>query len=123
MGRRGLPDRHPAARAVLRGPRGRGATDRLRRRLERRGVVPAARQGGARPVSAGVSTASSPFAVHLDNFDGPFDLLLQLIAKHQLDSTEVSLSTVTDDFLAHLKVLGADWQLEETTQFLVVAAT
>jgi segregation and condensation protein A len=74
-------------------------------------------------VSTGVSAPNSPFAVHLDNFDGPFDLLLQLIAKHQLDITEVSLSSVTDDFLAHLKALGADWQLEETTQFLVVAAT
>jgi segregation and condensation protein A len=74
-------------------------------------------------VPAGVDAPDAPFAVHLDNFDGPFDLLLQLIAKHQLDITEVSLSSVTDDFLAHLKALGSGWQLEQTTQFLVVAAT
>ena len=61
------------------------------------------------------------FAVHLDNFEGPFDLLLGLIAKHQLDITEVALSQVTDEFIAHLKRLGPD--LEQTTQFLVVAAT
>jgi segregation and condensation protein A len=64
-----------------------------------------------------------PFAVHLDNFDGPFDLLLQLIAKRQLDISEVSLSTVTDDFISHLKALGEDSDLDQTTQFLVVAAT
>jgi segregation and condensation protein A len=63
------------------------------------------------------------FAVHLDNFDGPFDLLLRLIAKHQLDITEIALSQVTDEFMAHLKAMGADWELEQTTSFLVVAAT
>jgi segregation and condensation protein A len=70
------------------------------------------------------SEAAVPlFAVHLDNFDGPFDLLLQLIAKHQLDITEVSLSTVTDDFIGHVRALGADSDLDQTTSFLVVAAT
>jgi segregation and condensation protein A len=69
------------------------------------------------------SEVAPPFAVHLDNFDGPFDLLLQLIAKHQLDITEVSLSTVTDDFISHLKALGGESDLDQTTQFLVVAAT
>jgi segregation and condensation protein A len=63
------------------------------------------------------------FAVHLDNFEGPFDLLLQLIAKHKLDITEVALSRVTDEFIAHLKTLGGQGDLEQTTQFLVVAAT
>jgi segregation and condensation protein A len=66
---------------------------------------------------------STGFDVHLDNFEGPFDLLLQLISKHQLDITEVSLSRVTDEFIAHIKALGAEWELEQTTQFLVVAAT
>ncbi len=63
------------------------------------------------------------FAVHLDNFEGPFDLLLQLIAKHQLDITEVALSRVTDEFVAHIQEGGPDWDLEQTTSFLVVAAT
>jgi segregation and condensation protein A len=68
-------------------------------------------------------SAPSGFAVHLDNFEGPFDLLLQLIARHQLDITDVALSKVTDEFIAHLKAMGDDWQLDQTTQFLVVAST
>ena len=64
---------------------------------------------------------SSDFSVHLANFEGPFDLLLGLIAKHQLDITEVALSQVTDEFVGTLKTLGPD--LERTSQFLVVAAT
>ncbi|MDN5761943.1 MAG: segregation/condensation protein A [Microlunatus sp.] len=63
------------------------------------------------------------FQVHLDNFTGPFDLLLQLISKHKLDVTEVALSTVTDEFIAHIKAAGDDWDLEQTSQFIVVAAT
>jgi len=61
------------------------------------------------------------FAVHLDNFEGPFDLLLGLIAKHELDICDIALSQVTDEFIAHLKAMGPD--LERTTEFLVVAAT
>jgi segregation and condensation protein A len=67
--------------------------------------------------------APSGFAVHLDNFEGPFDLLLRLIAKHELDITDVALSRVTDEFIAHIKALGSAWELEQTTQFLVVAST
>jgi segregation and condensation protein A len=67
--------------------------------------------------------ASPRFDVHLDNFAGPFDLLLQLIAKHQLDITEVALSQVTDEFIAHLKALGRGWDLDQTSQFVVVAST
>jgi segregation and condensation protein A len=63
------------------------------------------------------------FQVRLHNFEGPFDLLLQLIGKHELDITEMALHTVTDDFIAHLAELGDDADLDETTEFLVVAAT
>jgi segregation and condensation protein A len=63
------------------------------------------------------------FLVHLDNFEGPFDLLLGLIAKHKLDVTEVALSQVTDDFIAHIRAVGPDWDLGQATEFLVVAAT
>jgi segregation and condensation protein A len=63
------------------------------------------------------------FAVHLDNFEGPFDLLLSLISKHKLDITEVSLSRVTDEFIAHVKAGGTVWDLEQTTSFLLVAST
>ncbi|MGW9175668.1 segregation and condensation protein A [Streptomyces decoyicus] len=63
------------------------------------------------------------FTLRLDNFEGPFDLLLQLISKHKLDVTEVALSKVTDEFMAHIRAMGPDWDLDQTTEFLVVAAT
>ena len=66
------------------------------------------------------------FSVHLTNFDGPFDLLLQLISRHKMDITEVALGTVTDEFIAYIRELEkADegWDLDKTTEFLVVAAT
>jgi segregation and condensation protein A len=66
---------------------------------------------------------SDRFQVHLDDFDGPFDLLLGLIAKHKLDVTTLALSKVTDDFIAFIRARGVDWDLDQTTEFLVVAAT
>ncbi|MCV2459543.1 segregation/condensation protein A [Streptomyces sp. ICN988] len=63
------------------------------------------------------------FKVRLANFEGPFDLLLQLISKHKMDVTEVALSKVTDEFMAHIRAMGPDWDLDQTTEFLVVAAT
>jgi segregation and condensation protein A len=74
-----------------------------------------------------VSTQISPgFAVHLENFDGPFDLLLQLISRHRMDITEVALSEVTDEFISFIRALeisGEGWRLDQATEFLVVAAT
>ncbi|CAN2199976.1 scpA Rec8/ScpA/Scc1-like protein (kleisin family) [Candidatus Nanopelagicaceae bacterium] len=74
-----------------------------------------------------VITPENPgFSVHLTNFDGPFDLLLQLISRHKMDITEVALSTVTDEFIAFirgLEISGEGWQLDQATEFLVVAAT
>ena len=67
--------------------------------------------------------AVAPFEVRLDNFEGPFDLLLSLIGKHKLDITEVALSKVTDEFIAHVKAMGRAWDLEQTSSFLLVAAT
>jgi segregation and condensation protein A len=67
--------------------------------------------------------SAAPFAVHLDVFEGPFDLLLSLIGRHKLDITEIALSQVTDEFLAHTKALGRDGELEQVTSFLLVAAT
>ncbi|MFQ3555496.1 segregation/condensation protein A [Streptomyces gramineus] len=72
---------------------------------------------GPEPVADGV------FKVRLANFEGPFDLLLQLISKHKMDVTEVALSKVTDEFMAHIRAMGPDWDLDQTTEFLVVAAT
>src|SRR6201998_556311 len=65
----------------------------------------------------------SGFHVRGGNFEGPFDLLLQLIFAHRMDVTEVALHQVTDEFIAYTKVLGAQLELEETTAFLVGAAT
>ena len=65
----------------------------------------------------------SGFTVRLDNFTGPFDLLLQLISKHKLDVTEVALHRVTDEFIAYIRAMGDDWDLDEASEFLVVAAT
>ncbi|HET9657173.1 MAG TPA: ScpA family protein [Kineosporiaceae bacterium] len=66
---------------------------------------------------------SSGFEVHLDVFEGPFDLLLGLISKHKLDVTEIALAKVTDEFVAWVRAQGKDWNLSETSEFLVVAAT
>ncbi|WP_234016892.1 segregation and condensation protein A [Streptomyces sp. LaPpAH-108] len=85
---------------------------------------PEAAVAGAEPASqAGDPEDSGVFRVRLDNFEGPFDLLLQLISRHKMDVTEVALSKVTDEFLAHVRAMGEDWDLDRTTEFLVVAAT
>ena len=71
-------------------------------------------------VESGSGTA---FSVTVGSFEGPFDLLLQLISKHKLEVTELALHVVTDEFIAHLRAQGPEWDLDETTEFLVVAAT
>jgi segregation and condensation protein A len=63
------------------------------------------------------------FSVSLSNFSGPFDLLLSLIAKHELDITEVSLSAITDEFISYLRQLDSAEELDQASEFLVVAAT
>jgi segregation and condensation protein A len=65
----------------------------------------------------------SGFEVHLEVFEGPFDLLLGLISKHKLDITEVALARVTDEFISYIRSRGPDWNLAEASEFLVVAAT
>ncbi|WP_424881140.1 segregation and condensation protein A [Streptomyces sp. SLBN-8D4] len=80
-------------------------------------------EGGPAVGAQGERAADGVFKVRLANFEGPFDLLLQLISKHKLDVTEVALSKVTDEFMAYIRAMGPDWDLDETTEFLVVAAT
>lgn len=66
------------------------------------------------------------FEVHLENFSGPFDLLLGLITRHKLDITEVALAQVTDEFIAAVRAAEASdqpWELGRISEFLVVAAT
>jgi segregation and condensation protein A len=84
------------------------------------GVVTDADLRTVQPEERGVSGS---FTVRLDNFEGPFDLLLGLISKHKLDVTEVALSVVTDEFIDHIRAKGTDWDLDQTTEFLLVAAT
>jgi segregation and condensation protein A len=82
----------------------------------------------AEELSAEETTADQPkgsggFQVHLDVFEGPFDLLLALISKHKLDITEVALSQVTDEFIAYISERSDGWDLDQVSYFLVVAAT
>jgi segregation and condensation protein A len=79
--------------------------------------------GAGAPPAASEAEGSTRFTVRLTNFEGPFDLLLQLISKHKLDVTEIALSTVTDEFIAHLRALGDELDLDQASEFLVVAAT
>ncbi|HST49412.1 MAG TPA: segregation/condensation protein A [Jatrophihabitans sp.] len=71
----------------------------------------------------GAESGRQRFSVRLDNFEGPFDLLLTLISRRQLDVTEVALSQVTDEFISYLKAAGEAFDLGQATEFLVVAAT
>ncbi|ORB47493.1 segregation/condensation protein A [Mycolicibacterium rhodesiae] len=80
---------------------------------------------GHRPLRQ-VTESQAPekgFRVRLTNFEGPFDLLLQLIFAHRLDVTEVALHQVTDEFIAYTREIGPKLELDETTTFLVIAAT
>jgi segregation and condensation protein A len=86
-------------------------------------VTPEEISGSSAEPPAESPPADGRFRVKLVNFEGPFDLLLQLISQHQLDITDVALHTVTDDFIAHIRAMGDAWDLDETTEFLVIAAT
>jgi segregation and condensation protein A len=81
--------------------------------------MPATEVPGA-PAEAQPATG---FRVQLTNFSGPFDLLLQLIGKQKLEITELSLSKVTDEFISYIRAMGESWDLDEVSEFLVVAAT
>ncbi|MEU3457222.1 segregation/condensation protein A [Micromonospora sp. NPDC006766] len=90
------------------------------------GTAPPATEPAADVDGAGAGNPAgdtSRFTVRLDNFTGPFDLLLQLISKHKLDVTEVALHKVTDEFIAYIRAMGDQWDLDETSEFLLVAAT
>ncbi len=77
----------------------------------------------AAPTDVAATDAPAGFQVHLASFDGPFDLLLSLISKRELDITEIALSAVTDEFLTYLRGLDGEDELEEASEFLVVAVT
>lgn len=80
------------------------------------------------PVTATTSDVVAPedssgFSVRVGDFEGPFDLLLQLISRHKLEVTELALHQVTDEFIAYIRSQGSTWDLDEASGFLVVAAT
>lgn len=87
-----------------------------------RSVVSSSPADVADAVVPAPASGEGPFEVRLQEFTGPFDLLLSLIAKHKLEVTVLALHQVTDDFVAHLRQQGDSWDLDETTEFLVVAA-
>ncbi|MGW8065739.1 segregation and condensation protein A [Streptomyces ziwulingensis] len=118
-GRESAPQGAPEPGGAVAGPvRGAGAASTVPEDPPGTAEAPGVLPGGA-PGDG----ADGVFTVRLANFEGPFDLLLQLISKHRMDVTEVALSTVTDEFMAHIRARGPDWDLDETTEFLVVAAT
>ena len=79
--------------------------------------------GAASAAPQADGAAPARFTVKLTNFEGPFDLLLQLIGKHKLDVTEIALSKVTDEFIAHLRALGSELDLDQASEVLFVAST
>jgi segregation and condensation protein A len=116
-GRRARPGRPAAPRpGADRGDAGWGDAGR-----DATGPGGAAAAADETPTGRGGRTDA--FVVELENFSGPFDLLLHLIAKHKMDVTEVALSKVTDEFVAHIRRLGERFDLGQATEFLVVAAT
>jgi segregation and condensation protein A len=99
--------------------------------MQKESLEPSSSTLGSLPPVAGATTLSGEgrvagFSVHLENFDGPFDLLLQLISRHRMDITDVAIATVTDEFIAYIRELEKTeegWKLDQATEFLVVAAT
>lgn len=99
--------------------------------MNQENVEPSSTTLGSLPPINGATTVSGEgrvagFSVHLDNFDGPFDLLLQLISRHRMDITDVAIATVTDEFISYIRELEKTeegWKLDQATEFLVVAAT
>ena len=99
--------------------------------MQNENAEPSSNTLGQLPPISGATTVSGEgrvagFSVHLENFDGPFDLLLQLISRHRMDITDVAIATVTDEFISYIRELeksGEGWKLDHATEFLVVAAT
>ncbi|MGW5275992.1 segregation/condensation protein A [Streptomyces sp. NPDC004044] len=116
----------PAAPADTSGPAVPAGTDVAAAPADTVAAAPVDTSGPAAPAdtaASGTPADDGRFTVRLANFEGPFDLLLQLISRHKLDVTEVALSKVTDEFMTHIRAMGVDWDLDQTTEFLVVAAT
>ena len=70
----------------------------------------------------GDAAVSPGFSVELEVYSGPFDALLSMIANRRLELTEVSLSEITEEFLAYVRTLDLARDMEEASAFLDVAS-
>ncbi|NEG95784.1 segregation/condensation protein A [Bifidobacterium sp. SMB2] len=73
------------------------------------------------PAAAGEAVPGG-FTVDLEAYQGPFDVLLGLLANKRLELTEVSLSAITEEFLHHLDVLDFERNMDEASAFIDVAS-
>ncbi|CAB4712107.1 unannotated protein [freshwater metagenome] len=80
-------------------------------------------EAAAEQAADGGTRLTGGFLVRVGDFEGPFDLLLSLISKHKLEVTEIALHQVTDEFIGYIRAKGSEWELDEASSFLVVAAT
>jgi segregation and condensation protein A len=80
-------------------------------------------EAAAEQAADGGTGTTGRFLVRVGDFEGPFDLLLSLISKHKLEVTEIALHQVTDEFIGYIRAKGSEWELDEASSFLVVAAT
>lgn len=93
--------------------------------------LPSLREAGSRSEAEGSSaeaeisteeSATSGFQVNLEVYSGPFDALLGMIANNRLELTEVSLSSITEEFLTYVRGLDFTKNMDEASAFLDIAS-
>lgn len=93
--------------------------------------LPSLREAGSRSEAEGSSaeaeisteeSATSGFRVNLEVYSGPFDALLGMIANNKLELTEVSLSSITEEFLTYVRGLDFTKNMDEASAFLDIAS-
>ncbi|MDB6709573.1 ScpA family protein [Bifidobacterium longum] len=93
--------------------------------------LPSLREAGSRSEAEGSSaeaeisteeSATSGFQVNLEVYSGPFDALLGMIANNKLELTEVSLSSITEEFLTYVRGLDFTKNMDEASAFLDIAS-
>ena len=93
--------------------------------------LPSLREAGSRSEAEGSSaeaeisteeSATSGFRVNLEVYSGPFDALLGMIANNRLELTEVSLSSITEEFLTYVRGLDFTKNMDEASAFLDIAS-
>ncbi len=93
--------------------------------------LPSLREAGSRSETEGSSaeaeisteeSSTSGFQVNLEVYSGPFDALLGMIANNKLELTEVSLSSITEEFLTYVRGLDFTKNMDEASAFLDIAS-